>query len=187
MRCVQGADDPMVQLMLRWPEESQDSKLALWSEHACHELSLFLHFRDQQFFESVIKPAIEHKLHKTFVDQWLLGMDMSGWCALDQFSQLNQWEQALLGSRPSPHQHIILQQIVDMSSCFTQQNPLPQRQAKWFAAPLTRLPLLSSSSLPLLCRQCLTIVLLGISFSLCTLLSQCTVALFSGGKQKQMQ
>ena len=100
------------------------------------QLSLFLHFRDQQFFQSVVKPAIEHKLHKTFVDQWLVGMDMSGWCALDRFSQLNQWEQVLLGSRASPHQQAILRQIVDMSSCFTEQNPLPERQSKWFAAAL---------------------------------------------------
>ena len=33
-----GADDPMVQVMLRWAHESQETKLAIWSEHACHEV-----------------------------------------------------------------------------------------------------------------------------------------------------
>ena len=38
----------------------------------CHELNLFLKKRDPDFFETVIRPLLNCKMEKTFVDFYLL-------------------------------------------------------------------------------------------------------------------
>jgi hypothetical protein len=62
--------------LLRWPETPDEQKRALYSEHACHELHFFLRRKDPAFFASVVRPFLENKMDKTFLDEWLLDRDL---------------------------------------------------------------------------------------------------------------
>lgn len=79
-----------------WNVLDDRKKRALYSEHACHELELFLSRKDPEFFERVVRPHLEHKRYKRFVDHALLGDDLTPWLAVDRFVRLNAIEMALL-------------------------------------------------------------------------------------------
>ncbi len=82
-----------------WPELSDQDKRAKYSEYACHELSLFLHFKDRPFFDEVIEPYLRHKQHKTFLDAYLIGDDLRGYLQPWQYGRLNVVERILLAVR----------------------------------------------------------------------------------------
>ena len=83
----------------RWPELSEEEKLEKYSRYACHELHLFLYEKDPELFEKVVKPYLEHKVHPTFLDDWLLGRDLSGYLEPWAFGRLNAVERILLARR----------------------------------------------------------------------------------------
>ena len=85
--------------VLQWPDKSHDEKCALLSKHACHELHLFIYEKDKSFFEAVVGPYLKNKRHKTFMDHYLLGEDLSGYLEPWRFSRLNAMERALLARR----------------------------------------------------------------------------------------
>ena len=64
-------------------------KLDTYSENACHELHFFLSQKDPEFFGSVVKPFLANKLDKTFLDKWLLEMDLKAYLEPWKFAQLN--------------------------------------------------------------------------------------------------
>ena len=70
-----------------------------YSKNACHELHLFLYFKDRAFFEAVVQPHLAHKRTKTFVDHWLLEADVSRYLEPSELAKLNAFELALLGRR----------------------------------------------------------------------------------------
>ena len=39
-------------------DHSEDSKRELYSEHACHELHLFVYFHDPAFFDKAVAPLL---------------------------------------------------------------------------------------------------------------------------------
>ncbi|MEQ1570965.1 MAG: hypothetical protein ABMA64_35375, partial [Myxococcota bacterium] len=80
----------------RWGTLPREEKLRLYSERACHELSLFVAFKDRPLFEQVVRPYLANKLHPTFVDRWLLGEDLRPWSAPHRLARLNAFERALL-------------------------------------------------------------------------------------------
>ncbi|HRF00117.1 MAG TPA: hypothetical protein PLI18_06345 [Pirellulaceae bacterium] len=82
-----------------WPTFDLEKKRAKYSEFACHELNLFLYYRDREFFDAVIRPYVANKLHKTFVDRWLIGDDLSEFRTPWNYSQLNAFERILLARR----------------------------------------------------------------------------------------
>ncbi len=82
----------------RWATLSDEEKRAKYSEYACHELNLFLYHKDPGFFHQVISPYLKNKLHKTFVDRYLLGDNLSSYRG-DRFSRLNLFERILLAER----------------------------------------------------------------------------------------
>jgi len=43
-----------------------------YDKFACHELHLFVYFKDIEFFNLVVKPHIFNKLEKHFIDYFLL-------------------------------------------------------------------------------------------------------------------
>lgn len=47
-------------------------KIIKYDKYACHELNLFIYFKDPKFFKTVVKPFIKNKIEKTFVDFFLL-------------------------------------------------------------------------------------------------------------------
>lgn len=82
-----------------WLQLSQQEKQAQYSKHACHELNLFLYRRDADFFRSVVRPFIEQKAEKQFVDFWLLEKPLDSFLAIDRFQQLNTLERVLFSKR----------------------------------------------------------------------------------------
>ena len=65
--------------ILDWPELDTAAKRKLYSQYACHELNFFLCRKDPEFFESVIRPYLANKLHKTFMDHFLLGDELASY------------------------------------------------------------------------------------------------------------
>ena len=58
--------------MIKWPTYNQDKRLKVYSDFYSHEFNLFLKFKDPSYFESVVRPFLQNKIEKTFVDYWLL-------------------------------------------------------------------------------------------------------------------
>ena len=58
--------------VVNWAFFDKEKKLKLYDEFACHEVNLFLRFRDKKFFEEVVAPFISNKIEKTFIDHFLL-------------------------------------------------------------------------------------------------------------------
>ncbi|HRU06077.1 MAG TPA: hypothetical protein P5137_09935, partial [Candidatus Brocadiia bacterium] len=83
----------------RWPKLTMEEKRELYSKYACHELDFFLSRKDPEFFTQVVKPYIANKRDKTFLDEWLLGSDVSRYLAPWEHARLNAVERVLLGQR----------------------------------------------------------------------------------------
>lgn len=97
--------------VLNWPEFSPQQKREKYSKYACHELNLFLFHKDHEFFEQIIRPYLENKKDKTFVDRWLVGDDLSDAVSPWNFARLNIVERILLaqrvrGEQPYTSQHV---------------------------------------------------------------------------------
>ncbi|HEY1049982.1 MAG TPA: autotransporter-associated beta strand repeat-containing protein, partial [Prosthecobacter sp.] len=89
----------LFRFVVEWPKLSEDEKRAKYSEHACHELSFFLYRKDKPFFDKVIKPYLANKKDKTFMDEFLLGMDLKQHLEPWAYGQLNIVERILLAQR----------------------------------------------------------------------------------------
>lgn len=97
-------DDPTLRefgFVARWHELSPAEKRAKYSKYACHELHLFLYWKDRAFFDEVVKPYLANKRPLTFVDRWLLDEDLSRDVELWRFGRLNTFERCLLLRRAS--------------------------------------------------------------------------------------
>lgn len=67
-----GIFGDLAQLALDWPKKSAVDKCKLAYKHFCHEFNFFLKQRDPEFFESTVRPLLQCKMEKTFVDLYLL-------------------------------------------------------------------------------------------------------------------
>ncbi len=85
----------------KWHTLADAQRRELYSKYACHELHLFLWFKDKPFFDEVVKPYLAHKRVKTFVDHWLLDADLASYLEPAQRLRLNAVERALLAHRLS--------------------------------------------------------------------------------------
>ncbi|TWU23348.1 hypothetical protein Pla52o_28840 [Novipirellula galeiformis] len=85
--------------LAQWDQFNTSEKLDAYSRLACHELHLFLKAHDPTFFNATIKPYLENKKEKQFVDHWLLDDDLTPYTSLWQYNQLNYGERALLAMR----------------------------------------------------------------------------------------
>ena len=95
-----GAPDlPRFAFLVRWPELSREEQLARYDEFACHELHVFLHEHDRPFFDEIVRPYLANKLHKRFLDHWLLDDDLTPWLEPWRFAELNTAERILLARR----------------------------------------------------------------------------------------
>jgi hypothetical protein len=83
----------------KWHTLADAQRRELYSKYACHELHLFLRFKDRPFFDEVVKPYLAHKRVKTFVDHWLLDADLASYLEPAQRLRLNAVERALLAQR----------------------------------------------------------------------------------------
>ncbi|MEM8709946.1 MAG: hypothetical protein AAGG01_03260 [Planctomycetota bacterium] len=82
--------------LTRWPSLEETEKLTKYSEFACHELHAFLRRKDPEFFARIVVPHLSSKGHLTFMDEWLLGRDLSGYLEPWRFAELNVVEVILL-------------------------------------------------------------------------------------------
>ena len=83
----------------RWHTLGDAERRELYSKYACHELHLFLYFKDRAFFDAVIRPYLPHKRVKTFLDHWLLDADLSPYLEPARLARCNAVERALLAQR----------------------------------------------------------------------------------------
>ncbi|HEY5928098.1 MAG TPA: hypothetical protein VIV11_40705 [Kofleriaceae bacterium] len=83
----------------RWHTIADAERRTLYSKYACHELHLFLYYKDRPFFDAVVKPYLVHKRTKTFVDHWLLDADLVPYLEPLRLQRLNAVERALLARR----------------------------------------------------------------------------------------
>lgn len=81
----------------RWPELDDKQKRSKYSEFACHELNFFIAEKDPGFFAATVRPFLANKLHKTFMDHYLLDEDLSSYLRPWAYHRLNTAERILLG------------------------------------------------------------------------------------------
>jgi autotransporter-associated beta strand protein len=85
--------------LLNWPKLKDDEKRAKYGEFACHELNFFLSRKDKPFFDAVVKPYLVNKKDKTFMDEYLLGLDLAPYLEPWAYARLNIVERILLAQR----------------------------------------------------------------------------------------
>ena len=85
--------------MLNWPKLKEDEKRAKYGEFACHELNFFLSRNDKAFFDAVVKPYLANKKDKTFMDEFLLGLDLTHHLEPWAYARLNIVERILLAQQ----------------------------------------------------------------------------------------
>ncbi|MCB9878068.1 MAG: hypothetical protein H6835_10745 [Planctomycetes bacterium] len=85
--------------LTRWPTLGADERLQLYSQHACHEVHFFLWNKDRAFFDRIVRPYLQNKLDKTFLDRWLLEQDLTEFLQPWAFERLNVVEKILLTRR----------------------------------------------------------------------------------------
>ena len=92
------ADDRVREFVFltEWPTFDEARKLDLLSQHACHELHLFLARKDKPFFEKHVKPLLAQKPEPQFIDDYLLGRDLKPYLRPYAWQRLNAAEKALL-------------------------------------------------------------------------------------------
>ncbi|KAA0151238.1 hypothetical protein FNF29_04713 [Cafeteria roenbergensis] len=83
----------------RWHATDEPERRRLYSKYACHEVNLFLYFKDRAWFDAVVAPFVACKRSKTFIDHFLLGHDLSEYAKPPRFRLLNALERALLAGR----------------------------------------------------------------------------------------
>jgi len=94
-----------------WPGLAADKKSELYTKYTCHELNLFLYFKDKAFFNSVIKPFVSNKKDKRFVDHWLLGSDLTRYESGRPYASLNAAERSLLAQRTAARKDAVAREI----------------------------------------------------------------------------
>jgi len=88
--------------LLKWDSLPLSEKEEKYHEFACHELHVFLYFKDRKYFDDRILPYLKNKMQKTFIDEWLIIQDPAHFLKYTKpgtFSTLNAAEKALLAHR----------------------------------------------------------------------------------------
>ncbi len=119
--------------ILDWPKLDAAAKRAAYSEHACHELNVFLYHKDPEFFEAVVQPYLKNKLDPTYLDHWLLGDDLSRYLEPWEFNRLNCVEQILLAQRKTDRAAAIRRELSDRFDLLV---PDPELQRRLFNTAL---------------------------------------------------
>ncbi|MBM3964885.1 MAG: hypothetical protein FJ308_07415, partial [Planctomycetes bacterium] len=116
-----------------WSGLSDAQKMDRCNEMACHEFHLFLKFHDPAFFEKVVRPHLESKMPKQFMDDWLLDRELAKYTEPWRLMQLNVAERVLLAKRIEGKRTGTLRSLQDQLNA----NPIPpQVQGMWFAQSL---------------------------------------------------
>ncbi|MBN2441529.1 MAG: hypothetical protein JXJ04_09280 [Spirochaetales bacterium] len=87
---------PLFSFILNWHRMKEEEKKKYYSDYACHELSFFIFSKDKAFFNSVILPYIKNKKHKTFLDYYLININLEPFLTPWLWGRLNIVEKILL-------------------------------------------------------------------------------------------
>ena len=82
-----------------WPSHSPERKAELLSDFACHGLHVFLYQKDRPFFDAVVRPYLQNKHERTFIDDWLLEEEVDSYLEPFAYARLNTLERILLADR----------------------------------------------------------------------------------------
>lgn len=82
----------------QWATLTPNEKDRYYSEYMCHEFNLYLRRRDPEYFDAVVKPFLQYKMEKQFVDHYLLGnfKECNTYVDFSLLQTLNALEQCLL-------------------------------------------------------------------------------------------
>ena len=131
-------------LLLDWPELGEDEKLVHWSEHASHELNLFLARKDPEFFRKHVRPLLAEKREPGFIDDLLLDRDLSGYLRPFAWSRLNAAEKALLSQAlPGARDRI----AAELGDRWELESPSPEEETRRFTRTLRGTDLATRDSL----------------------------------------
>ncbi|HJO53033.1 MAG TPA: hypothetical protein QF373_00910, partial [Verrucomicrobiota bacterium] len=119
--------------ILEWPKLKAKERREKYSKYACHELNFFLHQKDLGFFNEVVKPYLASKKDKTFMDEWLLGVNLEKYLEPFAFSQLNDVEKILLARRGPAELEKMRRYIKDKNDLII---PNPERYSRLFDAAI---------------------------------------------------
>ena len=84
--------------LTRWNSLDIEEKLKKYDEYSSHEMNIFLFFKDRAYFDNYVRPFLNNKIEKTFVDYFLLE-DKEGvtkYNSLEKTTKLNAMEKILL-------------------------------------------------------------------------------------------
>ena len=128
--------------LMMWPDLKPEMKAEMYSKYACHELSFFLARKAPDFFKSFVQPYIANKREKTFMDEYLLGADMSGYLRPWQYSRLNTVERVLLSRRIAAEVPVVQRHLQEWLHTLPKN---PQRDTFLFETALNGRALLPSN------------------------------------------
>jgi hypothetical protein len=72
--------------MIKWKSLKIEHKGKNYSEFCSHEFNVFLKLKDPEFFKNAVRPFIQNKIEKTFIDYWLIDLDVALLNFVDQNS-----------------------------------------------------------------------------------------------------
>ncbi|MFP4582437.1 MAG: hypothetical protein ACLFN9_03550 [Desulfococcaceae bacterium] len=130
------ADDPELDAFAflgNWAELPAEEQELRYGEQACHELNLFLFFKDPEFFHRVIAPLLRQKPAPDFMDLWLLDADLSAFLDPAAFERLTLTEKILLLRKQPDGRARIARYVEDRLSL---EPPDPATRDRLFAAAL---------------------------------------------------
>ena len=107
------------QVLTKWNQFDEKQKINLWNLLGCHEMDLFLAQKDPKFFAQFVKPALAQKTDRRFMDEYLLGNDLSAWRNIARWNELNAAEKALL-CRALPEAESLRREIRDQTELLPQ-------------------------------------------------------------------
>lgn len=129
-----------------WPDLTEEKKLELLKEHACHEFHLFLARKDTAFFDKFVKPQLAGKPEPQFMDDYLLGRDLGTYLRPYAWQRLNAAEKALLAqATPAARERISR----ELSLRWQLEAPAPDLETRLFAQTLRGSDLAMQDSLGL--------------------------------------
>lgn len=132
--------------LTEWPELSEERKLELLSKHASHELHVFLFRKDRAFFDKHVKPLLAQKPEPTFIDDWLLQRDLSGYLRPYAWQRLNAAEKALLARALPDAAKRISRELFQR---WELERPSPEQETRLFTQTLRGTDLATTDSLGL--------------------------------------
>jgi hypothetical protein len=136
--------------LLDWPSLDEKAKLAFFSEHACHELHLFLARKDPDFFTKHVKPMLAEKREPTVIDDILLGRDLTAYLRPYAWLRLNAAEKALLSqAMPELRERI----ATELGHQWELEAPTPEQETILFTQTLRGSELDTTDSLGMAANQ----------------------------------